>query len=231
MFRFAAALLGLAFSSSVFALATAYTDYPTFVSVLPGAATTLDFESATAGTLITSGSSIGGITFTYNFGPVSMAVTDGAQFGGGGPFDTTSGSNFLGTDDGDLFQDGDNFSMSFSAVNALGMFFITADEMLDDDITLAAGGVTASLVVADLYDTLNDGSFVYFLGIIDPAATFASASVATSAADGGPYFLYNVDDIVTANTEASVPLPSTLVLMLGALVGIPFTRRATLPAA
>jgi len=53
---------------------------------------------------------------------------------------------------------------------------------------------------------------VFFLGVIDPAAAFTSASLDTFG--GGGAFAYNVDDIVTA-----VPEPGTaLMLGLGLLI-------------
>jgi hypothetical protein len=213
-------VLGVLFAGSADALPIAYTDSVAFLNALPGPATTLDFDSTAAGTTLASGSTLEGITFTYDFGGVELAVTDGNQFGGGGPFDTTSGANFLGTDDADLLQDGDDFSLSFAPVNAIGMFFITADALNDDDITLTAGGATASLMAADVEQTLGDGSEVFFLGLVDSAAAFTSAGVATI---GGGFFLYNVDDIVTA-----VPEPGTFVLLGAALLGLTVIRRQRL---
>ncbi len=43
------------------ALTTTYTDEAFFLAALPGPASTLDFESVPAGTLIPSGSSLGGV--------------------------------------------------------------------------------------------------------------------------------------------------------------------------
>jgi hypothetical protein len=81
---------------------------------------------------------------------VEIAVTVGNQFGGGGPFATNSAANFLGTDDGDLFQSGDDFAISFAASNAIGMHVITVDPLLDDDIFVTVGRESAALIVADL---------------------------------------------------------------------------------
>ena len=169
--------------------------------------------------IIADGGTVGGITFNYTFGPPppsapQLAITDGAAFGGGGPFDTTSSPNFLGTTDGDVLLDGDNFDLSFAAANALGMFFITSpgDPMFDGDILLSAGALTASLEAAAVEETLPDGGVVYFLGLIDTTASFTNASVSTI---GGGFFFYNVDDITTA----VVPEPGTFVMLA---VGLTF---------
>ncbi len=116
---------------------------------------------------------------------------------------TTSAPNFLGTNDGGVFHDGDDFTLSFLPGNAVGLHFISADPLIDGDLTVTAGGVTASLDVDDVQETLPDGSRVYFLGIIDDQASFRQAKIVALA---GGFFLYNVDDIMTlpaAATQAS----------------------------
>ncbi len=187
-----------------------FTNQAAFTASLPGPATTLDFDGLSAGTLIPSGTTLDGITFDYDFGGVSMKVTD--------VFDTTSPPNFLGTDDADVFQDGDDFDLLFAPVQAIGLYFITADDLLDGDIGLSAAGVTASLVASDVQQVLGDGSSVYFLGIIDDMGSFTSASVDTV---GGGFFLYNVDDIVTA-----VPEPGTCLLVSAGLAWLGMRRRS-----
>ncbi len=121
---------------------------------------------------------------TSDFGGVQMAVTDGAQFGGGDPFNTTSGSNVLGTDDADLLQSEDDFALTFGPTHAIGMFFISTDalgvNLLDSDIVLGAGGESAELDTSAIEQTLLDGSNVFFLGIVDPMATFTSANVSST---------------------------------------------------
>jgi hypothetical protein len=198
------------------AVPTLYTDSGDFLTALPGAATTASFDSLSSGDTIASGGSADGITFTYAFGGgVELIVTDGTAAGGGGPFDTTSPPNFLGTTDFDVLLDGDDLVLGFSSANAIGLFIITAEDpgvtLFDGDIGLTAGGATAFLDVDAVEQTLSDG-IVFFLGVIDPAAGFTSASLDTYG--GGGAFAYNVDDVVTA-----VPEPGTaLVLGLGLLI-------------
>lgn len=68
----------------------------------------LNFDSLAAGTLIPSGSSQGGITFTYSIAGLTMKLTNA--------FSTTSGANSLGLTGGDeAFLDGDAFNLGFAA--------------------------------------------------------------------------------------------------------------------
>ena len=140
-------------------------------------------------------------------------------------FDTTSAPNFLGTDDSGVFQDGDDFGLSFGPVNAIGMYFITVDQMADEDIFLIAGGETASLQASAVQQTLPDGGNVFFLGIIDTMASFTSATVQTSQL-GNFFFLYNVDDIMTAAlAPAPAPAPGTILLLGIGFAGLAGARR------
>ena len=119
------------------------------------------------------------------------------------------------------------FDLDFGASNAIGMYFITESfgGMFDGDITLSAGGATAELLTADLITTIDNLYEVYFLGIVDTAATFTSASVGNI---GGGFFTYTVDDITTGRTTTAnnaVPLPGTLALVMAGLVAWLPTRR------
>ena len=208
------------------AVTTTYTDQSAFLTALSGSVNTLDFESVAAGTTFSSGSALSGITFNYNFGG-SLAVTDGNQFGGGGPFDTTSGSGFLGTDNSDLLIDDDDFNLDLIATNAIGFSVITAEapniSLFDDDIQLTASGITALLDVDNVQQTLADGSLVFFLGIINDSASFTIASIDTPNSSGA--FFYNIDDVVTTS---AVPVPAAFWLFGSGLVGlISFSKRNT----
>ncbi len=72
----AAACVALAFANASHAIPVTYADSAAFLAALPGPATTVDFDSLASGTLVPSGGSVDGITFSYDFGGVQMAVTD-----------------------------------------------------------------------------------------------------------------------------------------------------------
>jgi len=170
-----------------------YSGYAEFTQALPTEPTVLDFDLLPAGMTIAASASTGGITFEYDFDGLPMKITH--------LYATTSAPNFLGTDDGGMFHDGDNFTLSFPPGSAVGLFFISADPLLDGDISVTAGEVTASLIADHVHATLSDGSRVYFIGIVDDQSAFTSASVEALA---GGFFLYNVDDIITAPVSNAV---------------------------
>lgn len=176
-------------ATTVSAQSLGHTDIASFNSELSGTAmaTTLDFDSLAGGDMITSGSSVNGFGFVYDFGGVDLQV--------GNTHDTSSGSNYLGTNDADLLQDGDNFAITVDPSNAFGIRIVTADALLDGDISLTFNGTTVDLVGMDIEATLNDGSFVYFLGITNDSATDTTAMISTL---GDGVFLYNVDDMIRA---------------------------------
>lgn len=207
------AFFAIAYAVNGNAALLTFTDQASFLGALPGAVNTLDFDSVAAGTTIGDGDTEGGITFNYpllnSFG-VQMQVSD--------VFLTTSGTNSLGTDDADVFQSGDDFSLSFGPVNAIGMHFITADEMFDNDIVLSAGSGSVALSVAAAGADLGDTGIPFFLGIIDTENTFMSASISSFCCGA---FLFNVDDITTA----VVPIPGALWLFASGLIGLFAARK------
>ena len=188
-----------------------FTDRAAFDAAVAGlnkaVTTTLNFDSLTAGSLIASGDALDGISFSYNLGKVNLQVTNDAP--------TTSSPNFLGTDDGGMLQDGDDITLDFGVRNAIGLYVMSFDPLIDDDFQLNVGAYSNSLTASNLHSTLTDGTSVYFLGIVDPTATFTSASVTTSHDGETGYFLWNADDIVTA--VAQVPEPETWAMLLAGL--------------
>ncbi len=170
-----------------------YSGLAEFNAALSGEPKILDFDHLPAGMTIEDSGSTGGITFEYDFDGLPMKVAH--------LYATTSAPNFLGTGDGGMFHDGDDFTLLFPPGSAIGLFFISADPLLDGDISVTAGRVTARLVAQDVHATLSDGSRVYFLGIIDDQQALTSASVEALA---GGFFLYNVDDIITVPVRGAV---------------------------
>jgi hypothetical protein len=192
------------------ASAAPFTDPATFaaaVSLLPGTPSTVDFDSAPAGTTVPSGGTFGGITFTITSAPLDFVLTSN--------FETTSTANALGILGGDdTFLALDEWEMSFASTQALGLFIVSSDPLLAGDIELITSIGTATNAALE-QTVLSDGGLVYFIGLVSNALPFASAQVRYGPAVTGINFLYTVDDITTV-TAAQVPEPAMLVLMLGA---------------
>lgn len=215
VWRIAAGMLAaIVFVPAAMASPVAYTSLTTFNAALPGASTTVDFDSATAGTTISSGGSIDGLGLSYSLGGVLLAVTDGSSFGAAASAaSTTSASNFLGTNDLDHLQDGDTLTLSFAAGSGVGLYILTRDPMENGDVTLSAGGATALLLASAVEQTLADGSSVYFLGVLDAAGSISSA-VLDFPSDGETNFLMNVDDVIL------VPEPGQLLMLLPGIASL-----------
>src|SRR5262245_18715512 len=209
-----AAVSVLLFTGVAVASPTTYTSQGTFLGALSDPPQILNFDSQLFGTVIPSGTALGGITFTYSLGQLSLQVRN--------DFATTSPSNYLGVTSVDgTFLNGEFFTMDFpSPITTLGLYFIgSPGANLPGDFSLAAvgsGGLPNSTP-----DCLLSGGDAYFLGIIDPAG-FSQAFVIGAGACVQPdcEYVWNVDDITyTVAAQAPVPEPSTLFL-LGAGIGV-----------
>jgi len=192
---------GLALVASIvctgsLAAPVAYTnraDFEAAANALAGSSATQNFDSLVDGTVIASGTSEGGVFFVYDFGGVQIEVR---QVTVAAAFDTPSPPNYAGTDDVGVLQDGDNFDLLFDTfVNAVGLSFTSADALIGNDIVLSANGLAVGLNPAAVQSVLADGANEYFLGIIDDALAFSTATITTV---GGGFFLYAIDDIATA---------------------------------
>lgn len=220
---------GLVASAAALAAPVAYTDRAAFDAATAGMHRTVEnFDALPSGTPITSGDALGGLALTYNLGGVSLAVTDGTAFGGGAlPFATTSPGNFLGTDDGDMLQDGDGFTVQLGAANAFGLYLISADPLWDGDFRLVAGGIGASLWTGDLQAFFpGDGGSAYFLGIVDVDAPLWAATLTTDHDGATGQFLWNADDLVLARVAGHVPEPGSLALCAIGLAALTARRRS-----
>lgn len=206
------ALIGFLIMHSVsIASVITFTDQQAFFVALDGSGmtrTTENFEAETVGSSIPNGTGIDKIKFNYDIFGELMGVTD--------IYSTTSGLQSLGLINYDnSFYDGDGFEIQLDEpISALGMYFITSDPVIDNEIQLSTNAGDA-YIASGTEEILADGSFAYFLGLKSDT-TFSTASI--GFLDNGIHFAYNVDDITTARSE--VPEPSSLLLMLTGVLGL-----------
>jgi hypothetical protein len=182
---------------------------------------TLGFDSLVLGNTIEDKSSLGGVTFEFDFGELDMIVSN--------KFAEHPGNNYLGINDeaDESFSPGDSFTMSFGGarLNALGLYIITItdDEIWDGDFSLeTSGGPVISEAI--LQRSLANGSDLFFLGLTDidgfDKVTFSSDLNSCDC------FYFNIDDITTAQhaaTAVSEPAISSL-LILGFMVLVSIRR-------
>jgi hypothetical protein len=198
------AMLFMLVSAPSFASLVTYTDHGAFqAAVAGGVTTTLDFESSV--------NPFGDFTLAYE-------DDDGSSTGAiDSTYDTTSGDNYLSLGGGAGFLAGGDFTLTFNQTwQAIGLYLISSDELLDFDAVLTAGANSVSNALSPA-STLADGGFVYFLGLTDTNG-FTSASLVTylDATNGQGVFEFGIDDIQLvsmAQAPAPVPEPTSLALM------------------
>ena len=196
------------FISTAQAATVTYTSQTSFLNNLTGTSQTIDFDSQSSGTVISSGSSVDGATFSY-------AITGGASIMIDDAFGTTSPNNYLGLDDETgAFVGGDSFTISFAeAQTAVGLYVISADLIFPSDFTLTTD-TGLSVSNGDISDMFVGDGDAYFLGLIesDLGLAFNSITLSSFAED----FSFNVDDI----TVSAVPLPGAFWLFGFGLLGL-----------
>jgi hypothetical protein len=180
----AAAGLYCGSTNAAFQFYTDRLDFTDALAGLPATPAVLGFDDSAADTIIPSGGSLGGVTFTYAFtGGVQLAVESG--------FDTVSAPNSLGSDDGDgTLQDGDSLAFTFAPSIAFALSIISADPLEDDDLRLGVGANQVGLLATEVQQAFNDGGSEWFLGLISDGADFTQASLTADSFTGGTAFFY-----------------------------------------
>ena len=197
--------------SSANAVTTFYDSQASYLSALGAAAiTTYDFDALTAGSLIASGDTLNGATFSYSLsGPGTPSILVDNSF------DTTSPSNYLGTDDGSgAFGSGDGFTITFDqTMRSVGLYVISDALILANDFTITTNSGQSVNNSAAVDVMLSDGD-AYYIGLIEDDFSLGFDSITLSSQDFG--FLFNVDDI----TVSAVPLPAAAWLFGSGLLGL-----------
>jgi len=198
---------------------TTYTTQAAFASATASLATEAfaDFDAFADATPLPSGTTTGGVTFTYVIG-------DNVQLMAVGGFQTISSPNSLGTSNGFVFLAGDAFTMSFPPSTAVGLYVI-AEDLLPGHVVLQAP--VGEVENGDAEGMLPGTSIsVFFLGIVesDPGLAFTTATVTSIPVETAGDFVWNVD-----NVEAA-PEPGALGAAAAAALGLVAQRRRRVPA-
>lgn len=130
-----------------------------------------------------------------------------------GGFWTTSGSQYLGLNNGDgAFLGGDSLTFNLSgSVRAFGLYVITGADVIAGDIGLTMGGTQMSNgASADRSD--GAGSYAYFFGLVSDTDL---GSITMKFGDGSFLMTATVDDVSLYGTgqTGTIPEPASLALL------------------
>ncbi|MDH5515546.1 MAG: VPLPA-CTERM sorting domain-containing protein [Gammaproteobacteria bacterium] len=193
------------------AVTTFYDTQSGYLGALGGSSsTTYNFDELDAGTLIASGDTLNGATFSY-----SLSGPDNPSILVDNYFNTTSPSNYLGTNDSSgAFVGGDSFTVTFDhTMRAIGLYVISADLILASDFTITTNNGQSVSNTASVDVSLADGE-AYFIGLIEDDYSLGFNSITLSSLDAG--YIFNVDNI----TVSQVPLPGAVWLLISGILGL-----------
>jgi hypothetical protein len=192
-----------------FAGTSPYTTLATFQAAT-SALTTDNFDSLTPPVVIPNGTALGPLTYNYsiNGGTGLLEVVN--------LFPTTSGLNYLGSDDPTTAAFFASDSLTFtlpSPKTAFGLYIVGNGGYLAGTFTLSAGLETAQNSATPDVTIDAFGDVAYFLGITS-TTPFSSATIAlTTSGNPGDGPLWNLDDLTWGSSNNAVPEPGTLLLI------------------
>lgn len=235
----------LLFSLNSDASMLSFTDEASYLAAISGHSISgvQDFESLTPGTALPDGASIDhpidypipqSITFNHSIdgGLLDMTVSD--------VFSTTSGSNYLGVNDGgnEVFISGDGFSIiSSSSLNSIGLWIIASPgDVFPADFTLSIDGTSHEIsntgTPNQQLGQAGDEGDAFFLGLVssDDFTTINLSSFCLDDGNGGCEYLFDfvIDDIYMSQNITvtnlpggqEVPEPSSIAFVILGVLGL-----------
>ena len=228
------ALIGIALAAAIASSAVAeaavatFTGRAAFDAAIAGMfdVEILDFDGVPDETLIPSGSSLDGVTFSYTIEAYELLVIDS--------FETTSGLQSLGLTFNDVLLSGDAFTMTFDrTIHAVGLYVLgRLINEGDMQLRIPGKGSVSNAAAADLV-LPGGGGAAWFLGLIetDPAAPGFNRADVLSSPPPAVSFEWNVDDVVSAVTApepgGAAALAAVAALATTASLRRPRSRRPT----
>lgn len=167
----------------------------------------IDFDGYAAGTIITV---VSGVQFQSDTG-FDLTVSD--------LFETTSGTNYLGVNDGgfEVFLPGDVITLTFEIpIHSLSVSFISSPNTPSNAFRILTP-LGSSVSSSTPLQILSDGGEVFPVGLFSPVA-FSIAYLVSSSIG---VFSYNIDDVAFAILEP----PSWLDVLTGVTLTLVIIRR------
>lgn len=214
---------------SVQANATTYTDQAAFTTALAGLSTSTDnFGSYPLGS-IANNQTLGAFTYSYDSTATQPGIASNGSGGQAlGDTDPSGTGVFVGGESVTLKYAGANQLIAFGAVFSYAPNFEPIPEKLY--LLSILDGTAAGTNLGNL-SGLDERGGTFFLGFIgDASSVFSMVKLASLTTDayGDPYLTpaYQVDTLIYGSeTAASVPEPSTLILLtVGVSALIPLMR-------
>lgn len=205
-----------------------YTDFDAYLADIAALALeqVRDGDSIPAPLTINDGDKLGDVTFAdFDMAGDLLQIIDQAGA-------TSSDDNALATNNGALLEES-AFSITLNhPVLAFGLFVISADNLIDDnvvltfgsglgDVGLAVGDAITGSRLSDEFDfAASTNLSLYFIGGI---ASTPFSRIAVASDDNGSFNWY-IDDLRSSAAPTAAPLAPTLALLVPGLLGLGFHR-------
>lgn len=181
-----------------------YDDFDDFFADHGAGSSSIDFESAVAGSTYPPPVTLGGVTLSHSAAGADFLVTDDFSQ------TTAGGSNSAGLDTADrAFLSGDSVTIDFCIpVRSFGLFVIgSPGDVQAGDFTLTVGPGTSVSNGATPSAILPDGGEAYFLGlgVESSIPSVLSATLISNDTAGQGFYVFNIDDLIFPTIENNPP--------------------------
>jgi hypothetical protein len=185
----------------------------------------VNFDDQASGTTYPSGTGTGGLTFTYAIPGFQVAVRGGTALNGGASGLNTLALRNNATGTAARFTAGDVVQVTFAEPTHAFGFHVVVGQSFDffaQDVNLSFAGTTYSMSGSETAAPVgSNGAQAVWVGIVDTAAAYTTATVRFGPVGAGPSGSFELDDLSTA--AAAVPEPSAGMVVC-AIAGLALRR-------